>query len=276
MTSEERKHTPQALIITGYGLNCENETACAFRRAGAEVTFVHLKDLLGARLDLQTFHILALVGGFSFGDHLGAGTVFANRIKYRMQEELKTFVDTGGLVIGICNGFQTLTRLGLVPGFGEEDMFRQRVALAENEQGVFRDAWISVAPAPESPCVFTQNISSMPLPVRHGEGRFIAENDDILQRLEEKGLVALRYVDAHGNTARSFPDNPNGSVNGIAGICSPSGRVFGLMPHPEAYISPYNHPYWQRRSIAGDLPNEGRGLEFFRAGVNYVRENVLG
>mgnify|MGYP003866152635 CR=1 FL=1 len=166
MESNEQHPAPRALIITGYGLNCENETACAFRQVGAEVDLVHLKDLLSGMTRLESYHILAFIGGFSFGDHLGAGTVFANRLKYRMEDKLRTFVDEGGLVIGICNGFQTLTRLGLVPQFAGE-LFRQRVALAENEQGVFRDAWVRVGADDKSPCVFTRDVDTVSLPIRH-------------------------------------------------------------------------------------------------------------
>lgn len=262
----------RALIITGYGLNCERETACAFRQAGAQADQVHLKDILSGERSLEEYHILAFIGGFSFGDHLGAGTVFANRVRRRMREDLEQFVDAGKLIIGICNGFQTLTRIGLVPGL-DGAYFEPRVALAENAQGIFRDAWIEVAAESASPCVFTRGIDRLPLPIRHGEGRFVADCAETLRELEERNLVALRYVDpASGKPAEEFPHNPNGSLNAIAGICDPSGRIFGLMPHPEAYLSAYNHPQWPRQQIDGTLPERGLGLAIFQNAVNAASE----
>lgn len=264
----------RALIITGYGLNCERETACAFRQAGAQADPVHLKDILSGERSLSDYHILAFIGGFSFGDHLGAGTVFANRVRRRMRDDLEQFVDAGKLIIGICNGFQTLTRIGLVPGL-DGVRFEPRVALAENTQGIFRDAWIEVAAESASPCVFTRGLGRLPLPIRHGEGRFVADSPETLRKLEQQNLVALRYVDpATGEPAESFPHNPNGSENAIAGICDPSGRIFGLMPHPEAYLSAYNHPHWQRQQIDGTLPEHGLGLAIFKNAVNTVASST--
>ena len=249
----------RGLVITGFGLNCQRETACALNTAGAEAHLVHLNDVLNGQCRLEDFHILAFVGGFSFGDHIGAGTVFANRLRYRMQDQLKRYVETGRLVIGICNGFQTITRLGLVPALGGAS-FEQQVALAQNAQGVFRNSWIMLRANPKCPCIFTRNIDLIPLPIRHGEGRFVARDAELLQQLEGSNLVALRYADpATGEPALDFPDNPNGSANAIAGICDPTGRVFGLMPHPEAYLSPFNHPHWTRQKINGVLPEKGSG-----------------
>lgn len=260
----------RALIITGYGLNCERETTCAFQRAGAQAEQVHLNDLLQGHRELDKFHILAFIGGFSFGDHLGAGTVFANRVRQRLRPQLEQFVDAGKLIIGICNGFQTLTRIGLVPGL-DGAYFEPRVALAENTQGVFRDAWIEVAANSASPCVFTRGITRLPLPIRHGEGRFVTDTPETLQALESGKLIALQYIDPRtGSLAAAFPHNPNGSVNAIAGICDPTGRIFGLMPHPEAYLSPYNHPHWQRQQLDGTLPENGLGLAIFQNAVDFV------
>jgi len=264
----------RALVITGFGLNCENETACALSQAGASVELVHLNDILDGERSLSEFHLLAFIGGFSFGDHLGAGTVFANRIKCRMRDELEQFVADGKLVIGICNGFQTITRLGLVPAISGG--FKQDVALAQNTQGVFRDDWVMLAANPESPCVFTKDIDLIPLPIRHGEGRFVPANDDVLAELEEKNLVVLRYADPEtGEATGEFPMNPNGSVNAIAGICDASGRIFGLMPHPEAYLSPYNHPQWTRQNINGVLPEKGLGQIIFDNAVQFAAENLV-
>jgi len=269
--------TPEirALVITGFGLNCERETARAFELAGAVPEQVHLNDLLAGLRRLDEFHILAFIGGFSFGDHIGAGTVFANRLRTRLRDQLESFVREGRLIIGICNGFQTMTRLGLVPAL-DGRLFEPQAALTINERGVFRDAWVTLKAEPESPCIFTRGIKMLPLPVRHGEGRFVARDPEVLRRIEEDGLVALRYVDPRsGQPTMEFPYNPNGSWNAVAGICDRTGRIFGLMPHPEAYLAPWNHPLWTRRRIEGDLPEHGLGLTIFRNAVEFARRNLV-
>jgi len=269
------KNHVKALVITGYGLNCEQETACALGAAGACSEMVHLNDILEGRRHLHEFSILAFIGGFSFGDHLGAGTVFANRIRCRMRQQLAEFVRQGKLIIGICNGFQTITRLGLVPALDGE-LFTPQVALAENAQGVFRDDWVMLKANPDSPCVFTRGLDLIPLPVRHGEGRFVARDKGVLARLENENLVALRYADPEsGEPTKAFPHNPNGSVNAIAGICDPSGRIFGLMPHPEAYLSPFNHPQWTRQKLNGVLPEKGLGQAVFANAVKFAAERLV-
>ena len=258
-----KKADIKALIITGFGLNCERETAAACKLAGATPELVHLNDL-GTKRHFDEFQLLCFIGGFSFGDHLGSGTVFANRVKVRLQAELQKFVADGKLVIGICNGFQTLTRLGMVPAL-DGNYFRQTVALAHNDSGLFRDDWCELAADPESPCVFTRGIERVRLPLRHGEGKFVAD-DAVLDELEKRHLAVLRYVDADGRPATEFPVNPNGSLRSIAGICDPTGRVFGLMPHPEAFLSPFNAPDWTRTGAK----SEGDGVVFFRNAVEDI------
>ena len=186
-----------ALVITGFGLNCERETAAAFSHCGASVSQVHLNDLLDGCCKLADFHILAFIGGFSFGDHLGAGTVFANRVKFRLREELEKFVSAGKLIIGICNGFQTLSRLGLVPAL-DGHYFTQQAALAHNDSGVFRDDWVVVGVNNHSPCVFTRGIEFMHLPVRHGEGKFVAPHE-VITKMESQQQVVLRYLGPNGS-----------------------------------------------------------------------------
>lgn len=263
--------TVKTLIITGFGLNCEKETAKAFEICGAETSQIHLNDLLENKSTIEDYHILAFIGGFSFGDHLGAGTVFANKVKFRLQEELDNFVSAGKLIIGICNGFQTLTRLGLVPALNGK-YFSQEVALAHNDSTLFRDDWVNLKAVPESPCIFTKSVDRLRLPIRHGEGKFVAD-DEILKEIEAKKLVALRYCSQNGDTDCDFPDNPNGSRNSIAGICDETGRVFGLMPHPEAFLSPFNAPDWQTKKMSGELPEEGEGVIIFRNAVEYIKNN---
>lgn len=265
----------RALVITGFGLNCESETSAALQLCGAVANQVHLNDLLAQPRRLLDYHLVAFIGGFSFGDHLGAGTVFGNRVQAHLGRELREFVKDGRLVIGICNGFQTMTRMGLVPALGGR-YDEQQVALAANAQGVFRDAWIELRANPASPCVFTRGVDRLALPVRHGEGRLVPRDAAVLQALEDQNLVALRYVDpATGAVATAFPHNPNGSVNAIAGLCDATGRVFGLMPHPEAYLSPWNHPHWGRQKIAGALPAHGLGRVIFQNAVDYVSRELL-
>lgn len=263
----------KVLIITGFGLNCEKETAAAFDSNGAKSSLVHLNDLLKGIHKLDEYHILAFIGGFSFGDHLGAGTIFANRVKYHLRAQLDKFVNDGKLIIGICNGFQTLTRLGLVPAIGGR-YFEQQAALTHNDSGVFRDDWIHMKANPASPCVFTKNIDRIRMPIRHGEGKFVAD-DAVLKELEANNQVALRYADANGNIATGFPANPNGSLNSIAGVCDMSGRVFGLMPHPEAFLSPFNAPDWTLRKLEGGLPEKGEGNIIFANAVGYANKNIV-
>jgi phosphoribosylformylglycinamidine synthase len=259
------------LVITGFGLNCERETTAAFEAAGGTVDQVHLNELIKESDQLGNYDILAFIGGFSFGDHLGAGTVFSNRVKAQLGAELREFISHDKLVIGICNGFQTITRLGLVPAI-DGTYFKQEAALAQNDQGVFRDCWVNLKCNPDSPCVFTRNIDIVPLPIRHGEGKFIANDANVLNRLVDDNLIAMQYACPDtGQVATDFPANPNGSQLAIAGICDYTGRIFGLMPHPEAYLSPYNHPHWTRQKINGVLPEKGLGQQIFENAVDYIR-----
>ncbi len=261
----------KVLVITGFGLNCERETAAACRLVGATPELVHLNDLIAGKHSLDEYQFLTFIGGFSFGDHLGSGTVFANRVKFQLREQLEKFVADGKLVIGICNGFQTLTRLGMVPAL-DGDYFKQTVALAHNDSGVFRDDWCILKADSESPCVFTRGIDKVRLPLRHGEGKFVAD-DAVLDELEKRHLVAVRYANEDGSLASAFPANPNGSLRSIAGICDPTGRIFGLMPHPEAFLSPYNSPTWTTDKAVGRLAREGEGVIFFRNAIDYIADN---
>ncbi len=258
---------PRVLVLGGYGINCEAETHRAFQRAGADATIMHLNDLLESPEFLRQQHILAVPGGFSFGDHVGSGKILANRMRYRLGDGLHDFVHAGKLVIGICNGFQVLVKLGLLPSLDGD--FRQDVTLTHNESGRFEDRWVHLRPDPDTVSLWVRGISRLELPVRHGEGRFVARDDTVLQRLREGGQIVLRYAKPNGEAAGgAYPANPNGSVDDIAGICDPSGRIFGLMPHPEAYLDGTNHPRW---TLDGLKP-EGAGLQLFRNAVNFASE----
>jgi phosphoribosylformylglycinamidine synthase len=254
-------------------LNCEDETTYAFTLAGATADRIHLSDVFAKPAVLEEYQILAMIGGFSFGDHIAAGKVLANRYKYLLSEELAEFIDAGKLIIGICNGFQSMVEYGLLPGF-DGDYDTQLTSLAPNSSGVFEDRWVTLRANHDSPCVFTKGIDIIPLPIRHGEGKFTAMDEEVLAKLWSNRQVALQYVDqSTGRPTQKYPLNPNGSMDAIAGICDPSGRVFGMMPHPEAYNSPHNHPDWVHQRYEGTLPAEGLGLQIFRNAVEYIRNS---
>lgn len=264
------------LVLTGYGLNCDNETAFAFELAGAAATRVHINALIDGSAKLDDYQIMVFIGGFGWGDDHGAGVVQAVRMQTHIGENILEFIQAGKAVLGICNGFQALVNLGLLPGF-DGDYTRRSVALTHNDCGNFRDQWVHLAVNPASPCIFTPGIDHLELPVRHGEGKFVADSD-VLQRLVAADQVVLRYADPDAQPALGqFPDNPNGSFEDIAGICDPSGRIFGLMPHPEAYNHWTSHPDWTRqkqialrsgKTVSDDLPV---GIRLLQNAVEYMR-----
>jgi phosphoribosylformylglycinamidine synthase len=269
----------RALVLTGFGLNCDMETARAFELAGASSERVHINSLVAGKVDLERFHILVFGGGFSWGDDHGAGVIQALKLKQHLGKELVSFVERGRLVMGICNGFQTLVNLGLLPGL-DNDYTRRSVALTFNDCGNFRDQWVNLRTNEASPCVFTRGMTAVELPVRHGEGKFVTD-DETLASLTAYSQVVLRYADANDQPARGrFPMNPNGSMDDIAGICDPTGRIFGLMPHPEAFNHPSNHPDWPRtkemQKRSGKTPDQGvtPGIQIFKNGVDYIRSTL--
>ncbi|WP_080797539.1 phosphoribosylformylglycinamidine synthase subunit PurQ [Desulfamplus magnetovallimortis] len=286
----------KAVVLTGFGLNCDMETAHAFELAGAEAHRVHINMLISGKVDLDSFHILALGGGFSWGDDHGAGVIQALKLKNHLGDQLLSFIDQGKLVIGICNGFQTLVNLGLLPGINGDYKTRS-VALTWNDCGNFRDQWVNLSVNPKSPSLFTRGLydlssDNLALPVRHAQGKFVADKV-VIDTLIDSDQVVLRYADIHGKPAMGkFPENPNGSIHDIAGICDTTGHVFGLMPHPEAYNHFTNHPDWQSeieilkrrdkndRSDNRDVNFHGNclaslpspGLKIFMNAVNYLSE----
>ena len=276
----------RALVLTGYGLNCDYETDYALRLAGAESHRIHINELIGGTAGgtptgLDHFQILVVGGGFSWADDHGAGVLLASKLKFNLAEALDRFVQQGKLVIGICNGFQCLVNLGLLPGF-DGDYQERRIALINNDSGNFVDAWVNLKVNPTSPCVLTRGLSSIELPVRHGEGKFYTSDED-LERLFKNRQVVMQYADDRGEPAMGrWPMNPNGSLRDIAGVCDPTGRIFGLMPHPEAFNHYTNHPDWTMRR--GGLPRrgkgpeseEGEGIKIFRNAVEFMREEMEG
>jgi phosphoribosylformylglycinamidine synthase I len=260
---------PRALVITGDGLNCERETAWAFALAGAEPELVHIGDILRREKRIGDYEILAFIGGFSNGDHLGAGTVQASRFRHGLREELERFIADGRPVIGVCNGFQTLVKMGVLPGLSP---WSRAATIMVNDSGRFEDRWVHLLLDPSSPCVWTAGLRRLFLPVRHGEGKFYCPDPSLLAELRRNHQVVARYADSRGRPTQEYPDNPNGSPDAVAAVCNPSGTVFGLMPHPEAYLSPYNHPGWSREVALGrPLPAEGQGVALFRNAVAYLR-----
>lgn len=253
----------KALVLYGYGINCERESAHAVKKVGGEADILHLNKLIENPMLLENYNMLFIPGGFSFGDDLGSGKVFSNKMKFRLREPLEEFVKEDKLVIGICNGFQIMVKMGLLP----EPTFEQKVTITVNDSGKFEDRWVFLKTNKESPCVFTKGLDYIYLPVRHGEGKFVTDTKGTLANLENDNQVALRYVDEKGQEKAEYPFNPNGSVNGIAGICDKTGRVFGMMPHPEAFNIIQNCPLW----TAGNI-REAQGLKIFKNAVEYFKK----
>ncbi|HGJ65050.1 TPA: phosphoribosylformylglycinamidine synthase subunit PurQ [bacterium] len=262
---------PKVIVLRTAGTNCDYETSHAFQLAGADVDLVHINQLIRGEKDLSPYQILALPGGFAYGDDIAAGKILANELKYKLRDSVEKFIYDGKLMIGICNGFQVMVKAGLLPGFdGISDY--QETTLYTNDSGKFECRWVYLRTEENSKCIFTKNIKNMIyLPIAHGEGKFTAIDEGIIDKLENNGQVVFRYVDENGNIA-GYPYNPNGSDRSIAGICDSTGRIFGMMPHPERFVSKYNHPRWTRES----LEEEGDGLAIFRNAVDYAKAELMG
>ena len=265
----------KAIVLTGNGTNCEMEMAYACKLAGAEkVDIVHISELLFGEKRLSDYNFLNLPGGFLDGDDLGSAKAGANRFLHApisganemLIEELLKFINAGGLILGVCNGFQLMVKLGLLPAL-DNNFTKQSTTLTYNDSGRFEDRWVYLKANVQSPCVFTEGIDVVYYPVRHGEGKFVPESDAILEEIEKKNLVAFQYCDADGSITMDYPANPNGSTHAIAALCSETGRLFGLMPHPEAFLHCTNHPRWTREN----LPEEGQGLTIFQNAVKFIR-----
>ncbi len=263
---------PKALILTGYGINCDNEAEFAFNTAGAAARRVHINDLISGAVKLDDFQIMVFPGGFSFGDDIAAGKVLANKISSNLGDEVKKFAEADKLMIGICNGFQVMIKCGLLQAEGPL-LSAQEGTLSINDSGRFEDRWAYLKRSSDK-CVFTRGIEQVFFPVAHGEGKLVV-SDENLQKLIADDQVVFRYVHDDGRLANGeFPANPNGSVADIAGICDKSGRIFGLMPHPERYLFSTNNPYWTRlREVLKrqgiELNPEGQGLKIFTNAVEY-------
>ena len=270
----------KSIVIAGNGTNCEREVANACRLAGSDVNdIVHVAELLAGRVSLDDYHFLHLAGGFLDGDDLGSAKAGANRLRHaaisgsdeKLADQLQRFIADGKLVMGVCNGFQLMVKMGLLPAVGG-DYRTQTATLSFNDSGRFEDRWCTLKVDPASPCVYTRGLDAIYLPVRHGEGKFLA-GEETLRAIEEKHLAVVRYSTPDGKDATmEYPLNPNGSQNAIAGVCDESGRLFGLMPHPEAFVHRTHHPRWTREP---DLPEEGAGLLLYKNAVEFIRNELL-
>jgi phosphoribosylformylglycinamidine synthase len=258
---------PKVLILRTAGTNCDQETAYAFERAGAAPERVHLNRVLGNPRLLADYQLLAIPGGFSYGDDISSGKIFANQLRIHLADDLKRFVEAGKPVIGICNGFQVLIKTDLLPG-PLAAQSGQTATLAHNDSHRFIDRWVHLSPRSKK-CVWTADLqSTVEFPIAHGEGKFVPANEQVRRALWDNDQVALVYVRPDGTSANGeAPHNPNGAADDIAGVCDASGLVFGLMPHPERHVDPLQHPAWTRLS---PLPEEGHGLTLFRSAVRHA------
>ncbi len=253
---------PKVCVLRSAGTNCDRETAAAFELAGAEAELLHINSLVSAKRSLDDFHILALPGGFSYGDDVASGKIFANELRFKLAESLRKFIADGKLIIGICNGFQILVKSGLLPNSLKP---KQETSLIINDSAKFESRWVNLTSGGK--CVWTKGLKKIIyLPVAHGEGKFVAGDKKTILRLKKDKQIVFVYTDAQGKPC-GYPGNPNGSTDNIAGICDQTGRVFGLMPHPERHIYAAQHP---RKEESGRYAD---GLQIFRNGVNFIKRN---
>ena len=272
-------HEVKALVLTGNGTNCEMEMAHGCRLGGADVVdIVHISRLLAGEVCLDGYHFLNLPGGFLDGDDLGSARANATRLRHArtpsgasLFDQIRSFIADGKLILGICNGFQLLVKLGLVPDLA--GAAAQETTLTFNDSGRFEDRWVYLRVNDQSPCVFTRGLKRLYLPVRHGEGKFLVRDPEVLAQLRAHHCIVVQYSDAAcQQPTTQYPLNPNGAIEGIAGVCDRTGRVFGMMPHAEGYLHYTNHPRWTREQ----LPEEGDGVAIFRNAVEYIRRELLG
>jgi phosphoribosylformylglycinamidine synthase len=255
--------TPRVLILRAPGANCDAEAQFAFEKAGAIAQPVHINRLRESPSQLMRYQILAIPGGFTYGDDVAAGKILAIQLTHFLGDILRRFRDAERLILGICNGFQVLLKAGLIMPPDEEGPI---ATLGHNSSGKFEDRWVTLQATPGL-CPFLTGIDRLYLPVAHGQGRFLCREQWLLEGLKQAGQVVLRYVNPQGGPA-AYPLNPNGSQGDVAGLCDATGRVLGLMPHPERHVLPTQHPRWTREGLA----EEGDGLALFR---NAVRCFVL-
>lgn len=282
---------PKILVITGYGINCEEETAKCFNWAGGNAEIVHINDLITTSSiikKLNSYQIIAFPGGFAYGDDTGAGNALANKIRNNLQDDLIKFIQSDKLIIGICNGMQIMANLGLIPATDFKYNDRQpglpdrQAALMRNLHVTLECRWIYIKNTSQK-CVWTKNIDIMHLPIAHGEGNFYVDNAT-LKKMKNNDQIVFKFVNEDGSPANNkFPANPNGAMEDITGVCDPTGKIFALMPHPERFNSWMNEDGWELKKeklireenfMPGKnpvFPQEGEGLKIFRNGIEYFR-----
>ena len=256
--------TPKALVLRAAGTNCDREAEFALEQAGFEAQRVHVFRIMENPAALAEYQFLVIPGGFSYGDDVAAGKILANQMIHRLAEPLNRFVADGKLVLGICNGFQVLIKSGLLPWAQvSPDALQRDATLAWNDSGRFEDRWIHLR-ADSDKCVFLPKGEIVALPIAHGEGKFVPANDEVLARLRDNDQLALRYCDSAGRPGE-YPVNPNGSIDDVAGLCDPTGRVLGLMPHPERFVDITHHPQWTRGNV-----DRADGQLFFKRAYEFL------
>lgn len=254
----------EALVLRAAGINCDVETEHALELAGAGAQRVHINRLINDKSLLDGFQVLVVPGGFSYGDDVAAGRILANQIRHHLYEAVRKFIDDGKLVLGICNGFQVLVKCGLLG----DSTNGQGVTITNNDSGKFEDRWVYLSPQSDR-CVFIEQGRQIYLPIAHGEGKVVTKSESDLKELQDGGFVAFKYVDKDGSED-GYPVNPNGSMGSVAGLTDSTGRVMGMMPHPERFVRATQHPHWTRLENRG----EGDGMGIFRNAVNYISKNL--
>jgi phosphoribosylformylglycinamidine synthase I len=255
---------PRALIVRSAGTNCDAETAFVFEACGAQSTVVPAQPFLEKPAMLADYQILAIPGGFSYGDDILAGKVFGLELATRAGDQVVQLVQRGGVAIGICNGFQILVQMGLLPGFAKP-FGEPEVTLTDNDVHKYQDRWVRMRVTSDR-CVFLRNGETLTAPAAHGEGKLVPRDEAVRRELHESGRVVLRYIGPDGKDDPPFPANPNGAIDAIAGLTDRTGRILGLMPHPERHFFPWHHPTWTRDGLA----EQTDGRKLFERGVQAV------
>jgi len=256
----------KAIVLRAAGINCDMETEHALELAGAKARRMHINRIIEDKTLLDEFQIIVFPGGFSYGDDVAAGKILANQIIHHLSEPIQKFIDDGKLVLGICNGFQVLVKTGILPG-NNSTKSQEEATITYNDSGKFEDRWVYLAPQTDK-CIFIEPGRQIYLPVAHAEGKVVTKDDATLDKLKSEGHVAFKYVDENGKEG-NYPINPNGSMDSIAGLTDTTGRILGLMPHPERFVRPTQHPHWSRlkEKPASD------GMTIFNNAVKYIQEN---